>query len=282
MKLGIFDVFRSSDGGISENPEGASVYAKITVAFSKASLAANAKLYLYYSSKAFNADDEILMDISSAFGITSVSSAGRTRTISLGVFEDTKDWYFTLRCESYPLFLEREDVLPRTSVPLFIDKNNYGVSIGQYSTANEDYHKFESAWPAYFHGGIADLGKQWEELDLASDSITTPGTYGGGILRACKVENKCIIQGSVMVTPGSSVMKIAELPSTDYWPGSEQGAIFAMNACQGNRIARIAVHGSEDTYPGYLCLEWVWSLSGNKQETSSKIWVQCSIEYWVD
>ena len=85
-----------------------------------------------------------------------------------------------------------------------------------------------------------------------------------------------------MVTPGSSVMKLAELPDTDFWPDGESGAVFAMNACQGNRIARIAVHGPVDTYPGYLCLEWVWSLSGNKQETSSKIWVQCSIEYWVD
>lgn len=277
-----FDAFRSSNG-TTENPESTSVYAKITIKLIGTSPVSNAKLYLHYSPTKFDGNDELLKDISGDFGITSVGTAGRTKTLLLGTFDKTKDWYFWLDCTpGLTPFSYNKDVVPRTNVPLFVEKNNNGVSVGQYSTATAAYRKFESAWPAYLYGGIADLGNTWEELDLVSTSITTPGTYGGGILRACKVENKCIIQGSVMVTPGSSVMKIAELPSADYWPGSEQGAIFSMNACQGNRIARIAVHGSADTYPGYLCLEWVWNLSGNKQETSSKIWVQCSIEYWVD
>lgn len=273
-----FDAFRSSNG-TTENPESTSVYAKITIKLIGTSPVSNAKLYLHYSKTNFDGDDEVLDDISGDFGITSVGTAGRTKTLLLGTFDKTKDWYFWLDCTpGLTPFSYNKDVVPRTNVPLFIGKNNNGVAIGQYSTANAGYYKFESAWPAYLYGGIADLGSAWRELPLASSSITTPGTYGD-ILQIRSIENKCIIKGSVMIKPGSGSVTIANLPN-DCKPAC---TTFRLNACQGARIARVAVHGNDGTNGtnGYLVLEWVYNIAGG-QFTSNAIWVDCSIEYWID
>ena len=47
-------------------------------------------------------------------------------------------------------------------------------------------------------------------------------------------------------------------------------------------MARIAVGGADDAYAGKLCLSWVKNLSDGSSYTAAAIWVQCSIEYWVD
>lgn len=154
-----------------------------------------------------------------------------------------------------------------------------GVCLGGYSSADASTPKFESHYPAYFYGGIAQIGGSslWESLTPASASITSGGTYGD-TLKVRKIENKCIIKGSVMITPESASIAIAELPI-----GCKPiKTTFRLAACQGLRVARIAVHGNDGSLPGNLVLEWVCNLSDGARYTGSSIWVDCSIEYWID
>ena len=107
---------------------------------------------------------------------------------------------------------------------------------------------------------------------------STPADYGGGALRCRAMEKLRVVDGSILVTPGSSAVVLATLPD-GCTPGKN---VFSINACSGARVARIAVGGSGGTYAGKLCLEWVKNLSDGSNYTSAAIWVQCSIYYWVD
>lgn len=282
MYIYTFDVFRSSDDGVSENQMSTTVYAKIKLGMTNPSDIANTGLYYGESTVGFDADGmSIVNSIKSKFGLNSSADLNVEKTILIGTgYSTTSDYYFKLTFSSANGRDEKRDVVMRAAVPLFIPKNNYGVSVGQYSSASASYPKFESKWPAYLYGGVADFGDRWRELSCESE-VYSPGDYGGGLLVARKIENRCIIKGSVMVTPKSTTMKLAALPDSSWWPGVEEGTVFSLNACQGRRIARIAVHGEGDEYPGHLCLSWVVNLSGGELETSNNIWVQCSIEYWV-
>jgi len=91
------------------------------------------------------------------------------------------------------------------------------------------------------------------------------------------IENKCVVVGSVLVKPGSSTIPLAVLPD-GFMP---EASVFSLNACNGCRVARIAVHGEADEYPGCLALSWVWDMDKGEKHTQSAIWVQCSIEYWI-
>lgn len=158
-----------------------------------------------------------------------------------------------------------------------------GVCFGGFSkSADIGKALFESYYPSMLYGGIEQIGKKnadgelWNELALASASITTPGTYGDS-LKIRKIENKCIIKGSVMIKPGSGTTTIAVLPE-EYKP---MRCTYRLNGCQGARMARVAVHGTEGTNYGELVLEWVYDIGGEKF-TSNAIWVDCAIEYWID
>lgn len=161
-----------------------------------------------------------------------------------------------------------------------------GVRFGGFSTATLNSPKMECDYPAYFYGNIACISNDpnsdgWSSLTPVNG--TTPAEFGGGYLRRRKIENKRIIAGSVLVTPGSDTIVIADLKedlSYDDWAPSS--GVFAINACQGARIARIAVGGRGEENEGRLCLSWVRNLSDGSLYTSSAIWVQCSIEYWLN
>lgn len=283
MYIYTFDVFRSSDGGISENQKSTTVYAKIKLGMTNPSDIANASLYYGESTTGFDSYAiSNANNINTKFGLNSAADLNVEKTILIGTgYSITTDYYFKLVFRSSYGRDEKLDVVMRAAVPLFIHKNNYGVSVGQYSGASAGDPRFESNWPAYFYGGVADLGGDWVELQTES-GVTSGGEYGGGPLVARKVEGKCIIQGSVEATPGSSTIKLAKLPDpiADWSPGSEQSAVFSINACKGNRIARIAVPSLAEDNKGYLCLSWVWDMNEGKVLTGTKIWIQCSIEYW--
>lgn len=206
-----------------------------------------------------------------------------SRTLISGIWSNAYDWHFLLYFgDAYENVQARFMVSSAFANVHLSGKALGGVRFGGFSTSTDTSPKFECDYPSYLTGGIEQIGDGiWTPLALAS-GVTTPGSYGGGILRARKIENRCMIQGSVMITPGSSTINIAALPNSDWHPDAEHGAIFSMNACQGRRIARVAVHGPADTNPGYLCLEWVWDLANNELETGNNIWVQCSIEYWAN
>lgn len=150
-----------------------------------------------------------------------------------------------------------------------------GVCFGGFGTSVQGRPLLESHFPACFHGGIAKLGEDWTELVPLTG--TTPAAYGGGSLRCRSIENKRVIAGSLLVKPGSSTIPLAVLPD-GFMPAA---SVFSLNACNGSRIARIAVHGDGDEYPGCLALSWVWDMDKGEKHTASAIWVQCSIEYWV-
>lgn len=150
-----------------------------------------------------------------------------------------------------------------------------GACFGGFGTSVSGNPKLESHYPVYLYGGIRKLGGGWRELIPLTGS--TPAEYGGGILRCRKIEDKCIVAGSLLVKPQSSAVALAQLPE-GFMPES---SVFSLNACNGGRIARIAVHGPDDEYPACLVLDWVKNLSNGDNYTSAEIWVQCSIEYWA-
>lgn len=167
-----------------------------------------------------------------------------------------------------------------------------GVCFGGYSkSASEAKALFETYYPTRFYQGIEQIGEKnadgslWTECtDFEGFSFqngaTTPGTYGCS-LRMRKIEGKCIIRGSVMIKPGSGTTVIANLPD-EYKP---MHSAYKLAACQGARIARIAVYGTSDSNDanyGKLVLEWARDLSDGALYTAAEIWVDCSIEYWIN
>lgn len=213
---------------------------------------------------------------------TTISNSG-AKSFSL-----TDSGYFRFellyREESEPYYTETVEspviYVPRSFVNVHLaGTEGGGVCLGGYSSADASTPKFESHYPAYFYGGIAQIGGSslWESLTPASANIISGGTYGD-MLKMRKIENKCIIKGSVMIKPESASIAIAELPI-----GCKPiKTTFRLAACQGARIARIAVHGDDGSLPGNLVLEWVRNLSDGDLYTSAAIWVDCSIEYWID
>ena len=276
-EISLFDVFRSDDG-TTENPESTSVYAKIQLKMNDSTgLADSPRLRVYYAQNADPSAASPYLDIGSAFGLTA-GNLNVDKTVQLtGTWSNGADHYFLLYFSAgYEVAVERLDMAPRASIPIYVAENNMGVAIGQYSSATEDVPKLESNWPAYLYSGIAQIGDGWKALTPVIGS--TPADYGGGILRCREIENKRIIDGSITVQPSSDTIVLAALPD-GYTP---KKAVFAINACSGSRVARIAVDGTGETNAGKLCLSWVKNLSDGANYTDEAIWVQCSIEYWVD
>lgn len=164
-----------------------------------------------------------------------------------------------------------------------------GVCFGGYSkSASESKALFETYYPTRLYQGVEQIGEKnaegslWTEFAESSlqNGATTPAAYGCS-LRMRKIEGKCIIRGSVMIKPGSGTIVIANL-AEEYKP---MHSAYKLAACQGARIARIAVYGASDSNLenyGKLVLEWVRNLSDGDLYTSAAIWVDCSIEYWVN
>ena len=200
------------------------------------------------------------------------------------VFSNGSDWNFLLVFGDEYEETRAKATLSRAFATMHLSgKVNGGVSFGGFSSSTDDEPKFESHYPVFLYEGIKQIGDGWTVLPIAEDTLagTTPAEHGGGELRCRKIENKCIVAGSMLVKPGSSTIKLARLPE-GFMPVS---SVFSLNACSGGRVARIAVHGPNDEYPGCLALSWVYNIAGEQagtKYTDAEIWVQCSIEYWVN
>lgn len=284
MKINRFRAFRSSNGQ-TENPAAQSVYAEIYLEMDNPGDASRIYLYLKYSTVGF--DDPT----ANGHAISPMTSAdlSTVKIIELGDYSTANSWYFTLECyggseES----AEAYSCVSRASPPISIPSNRKGIAFGMHSTATATQSKLESVHPAYLYGGVEQIGEKNAEGSLwtyfAESSLqngaTTPAAYGCS-LRMRKIEGKCIIRGSVMIKPESGTIVIANLPE-GYKP---MHSAYKLAACQGARIARIAVYGASDSNSenyGKLVLEWVRDLSDGDLYTSAAIWVDCSIEYWVN
>ena len=274
--ISTFTLMRSNDGLI-EDQLSSSVYAKIKIAMNNnAGLDSGAKLVLAYST-----DAEFLT------GVTTVTLAsGRTQlepyfSLSVtklgGTFSVGSTWYFRL------VFSAGEEVSsPKNSsvsmayTPIHIPKTNAGIAFGMYSNATASDRRCEINYPIYAYENFKKVGDGWTNLTTVTGS--TPGDFGGGRLRCRAVEDKRIIDGSIMVKPSSDTITLANLPA-GYTP---EKSVFSLNACSGSRVARIAVSGKGDANPGQLVLNWVKELSDGSNYTDATIWIQCSIEYWVN
>lgn len=273
MQILMFDAFRSYDGE-TEDPSSVTVYARIKLAMSDTTNISSAFLMLNYSPTSFEASD---FD-GHSLDVVTASDLNVIKTLELGDFALEKTWYFILEFQTYhddPA--SKSDVVMRSDVPLFIPKNRAGIAFGMYSSATEGYPKMESAYPAYFYGGVEEFGSEWIELTPINGE--SGAEFGGGLLCCRKIEQKRIITGSVLIQPGSETVVIAELPDVADW--APQTAVFSLNACEGARVARVCVGGIYEENAGKLCLSWVRNLSNGSVYTSAAIWVQCSIEYWV-
>lgn len=234
------------------------------------------RLKLYTSTTSEITDDAIAYDLT---GRIDELIAGVENDITLlpGEYSPGTTWYFVLEFAIGAEVDYGTGSVQRSFATLHLSKHpTGGVAIGMFSTATNGNPKFESAHSAFLYGGIARIGQGWTELEPINCS--TPAELGGGKLCCRKIENKCIITGSVIIKPGDNTVVIADLPD-GYRPSN---AVFSLNACEGNRIARIVVGGGAEENSGKLCLSWVRSLETGDRYTGDEIWVQCSIEYWVE
>lgn len=284
MKINRFRAFRSSNGQ-TENLAAQSVYAEIYLEMDNPSDVSQTTLFLKYSTVSFEATGSDVNSVS--LGALTSADLSKVKIIELGDYSTANSWYFTLTFSGgSEAGAKAYSCVSRAAPPISIPANRKGIAFGMHSTATATKPKLESVHPAYLYGGVEQIGERnadgslWTEFAESSlqNGATTPGTYGCS-LRMRRIEGKCIIRGSVMITPGSSTTVIANLPE-EYKP---MHSAYKMAACQGARIARIAVYGTGDANNyGKLVLEWVRNLSDGALYTSASIWVDCSMEYWIN
>ena len=242
-----------------------------------------AKIYRAEGEQITPADDPNPITIPTANLDQLLSGVTESPNVITDSYDKAKDWDFLLAFgDQYEMFYGRFNLAMAFANMHLSGRKKGGVCFGGFSTSTDTKPKLESYFPAYFKSGISQLGEKWEQLTPLNG--TTPADLGGGALRCRKVENKRIIEGSIKVkgkvdSNGDDVtVLLAELPD-DYTP---EKAVFSINACKGGRVARIVVGGKGETNAGYLCLSWIKNLSNGSSYTSESIWVQCSIEYWVE
>ena len=230
-EIALFDVFRSDDG-TTENPESTSVYAKIRLKMNdSAGLADSPKLRVYYAQDADPNAASPYLDIGSAFGLTA-GNLNTDRVVKLsGTWSNGADFFFLLYFSAgYEVADGRLDMAPRAAIPIYISENNKGVSIGQYSTATNDAPKFESRWPAYLYGGIAQIGdgsqNVFEVMGVQAGSVEGSTSTSGKIVDYDVVFSKAYAAAPVVVIG----MQLGGKLATSYYAGRLSCALISVSA----------------------------------------------------
>lgn len=308
-----FELFRTNSNGVkSDTGEYLSYLADIKIQKMGTSGSGTMKL-IYYDSSALTGGTEKNTEsniTASTVSVTVSKTAATDLPIgSAGYYRLRFTYTGVLDNLRYMETVETPAIyIPRVFANVHLAKyQTGGVAFGGFSTSTLGNPKFESHYPARLYGNIAQIGgtpesdNVWryleEDLDataVANSSLSTPGRYdgieaGGGTLRCRAIENKRIIAGSIMVKATKDDLIIADLTeavgTTEWAPSSN---VFSINACQGARIARIGIGGrgsvnsGGESLEGKLFLSWVRKLSDGEVYRSEPIWVQCSIEYWID
>jgi len=262
-------------GGVPDD-EGESLIADLLLGVSSAADISGMTLRLHYSSAGAATVSSPYINLTSWIpdllaGVND-SAALITRSFSKSV-----DWYFLLVFGDGYESVQAGCMVARAFANMHLSGSSTGgVCFGGFSTSSAGNPLLESYYPARLYGGVEKIGSGWTYLTPLTGS--TPAEFGGGALRCRAVENRRIIAGSLLFQPGSETLALAQLPS-GYTPGS---TVFSINACSGGRIARITVGGDGQENAGKLACSWVRNLSDGSAYTGGAIWVQCSIEYWVD
>lgn len=149
-------------------------------------------------------------------------------------------------------------------------KTTGGVAFGRFSTSSQGLPKLESDFPAYFYGGIEEVGINWQTLTVAS-GITTPysARYGGGELMVGKVGKHVYITGSILGKSGATITTLPE----GFRP--VDGNKYFLKSCSGARIARILVNTA-----GVMSVEWLRAIKDAVEYTTA-VWIDCNIDFWI-
>ena len=229
--IALFDVFRSDDGA-AENPESTSVYAKIRLKMNDSTgLADSPKLRVYYAQDTDPDTASSYLDIGSTFGL-SAGNLNTDKVVKLtGTWSNGADYYFLLYFSAgYEVADGRLDMAPRAAIPIYISENNRGVSIGQYSTATQDAPKFESRWPAYLYGGIAQIGdgsqNVFEVMGVQAGSVEGSTSTSGKTVDYDVVFNKAYAAAPVVVIG----MQLGGDLATSYYAGRLSCALISVSA----------------------------------------------------
>lgn len=159
-KVELFDVYRSADGK-TEDPESVTVWANVTISMVDNTAFDGSTIQVAYQDGRDPDADSPTIDIKPYFSdITTLGAPTRVKISWTNItFDRGKDYYFQLRFKAgEEVAVSEVDAALRASIPIMISDTNHGVAVGQYSTANAAYPKFECKWPAYFYGGIAQIG----------------------------------------------------------------------------------------------------------------------------
>lgn len=229
--IALFDVFRSDDGA-TENPESTSVYAKIRLAMNDSTGLADApRLRVYYAQDTDPDTTSSYLDIGSAFGL-SAGNLNTDKVVKLsGTWSNGVDFFFLLYFSAgYEVADGRLDMAPRAAIPIYISENNMGVSIGQYSTATKDAPKFESRWPAYLYGGIAQIG------DGSQNVFEVMGVQAGSVEGSASTSGKTVEYDVVFDKPYAAApvvvigMQLGGDMATSYHAGRLSCALISVSA----------------------------------------------------
>lgn len=229
--IALFDVFRSDDGA-TENPESTSVYAKIRLKMNdSAGLSDSPKLRVYYAQDTDPDTASSYLDIGSAFGL-SAGNLNTDKVVKLsGTWSNGADFFFLLYFSAgYEVADGRLDMAPRAAIPIYISENNMGVSIGQYSSATQDAPKFESRWPAYLYGGIAQIGdgsqNVFEVMGVQAGSVEGSTSTSGNTVDYDVVFDKAYAAAPVVVIG----MQLGGDLATSYYAGRLSCALISVSA----------------------------------------------------
>ena len=127
----------------------------------------------------------------------------------------------------------------------------------------------EGVYSAYY----IPVQTNWIELTPA-DGVTTPGTYGNGVLRYRAEGKHVYVAGSIIATwDGTNNKLIATLPS-GYRPAN--GNCYFLQVRGGQNVARVFIKTSGEIY-----IEWVKSLYDQSNNTGSG-WFDLNMDFWTD
>lgn len=130
-------------------------------------------------------------------------------------------------------------------------------------------HYYNGTWTNY----LVPVQTDWIQLTPA-DGVTTPGTYGNGVLRYRAEGKHVYVAGSINAAwDGTNNKLIATLPS-GYRPAN--GNCYFLQPRGGQNIARVFANTSGEIY-----IEWVKSLYDQSSNTGSG-WFDLNMDFWTD
>lgn len=246
-KIEMFDVFRTSNN-ITEQPSSTKVCAHARISMVDAAGFENSTIRVYYASGVEPTQDSQFVDVKAYF---STGNLGVTQLLILGnSFGNGSDYYFKMEFvtgdeAATPIV----DVALRASVPIMISDTNNGVAIGQYSSATSATPKFECKWPAYFYGGIKQIGS-------GSGSLMDLLGIQSGVTYARRVTSGGVADITVTFPKKFSSDPTVFVSLNGTLEGSSAGGISAIVRSANTTEFTVRIASTTTTYDG-ITVSWI-------------------------